>query len=55
MEELIKYIEKLKADARATELYAIRLQTSGAKYWKGQQDMANLILAKIKKSGNDKH
>ena len=49
MEELIKYIEKAKAAAREVELIAIRLKTSGAKYWKGQQDMASLILAKIKK------
>ena len=51
MNELIKYIEKLKADARAIELDAIRLQTNGAGYWEGQQDMANLILRKIKKEG----
>ena len=50
------YIEKLKADARAKELDATRSKTSQDKYWQGQQDMASLILAKIKAeitSGNE--
>ena len=50
MKELIKYIEQLKADARAAELDANRLGYSVIEnYWAGQQSMANIILAKIKK------
>ena len=49
MEELIKYIEKLKADARAAMLDAVRYHPDNARYWIGQQSMANIILAKIKK------
>ena len=51
MNELIKYIEQLKANAHEVELDAAMLKTSGAKYWQGQQAMASLILAKIKKEG----
>ena len=50
MEELIKYIEQARANAHATELDARKLgHPEGVKYWLGQQDMARLILAKIKR------
>ena len=50
MEELIKYIKQLKADARATELDCSNLKDKSMSfYWQGQQDMASFILRKIKK------